>query len=185
LSSVSAQPGGDFGHIDVNPIAKIGMVSVDPIARVRFLSGDEERRLRTALSARNRRKRLERVSGNAWRHERGQASRADIAEDEMPDYLEPMVLIAMNTGLRRGELLNLLWSDVDLENADLTVAAEGSKTRRVRHVPLKPEAQKLFKDWRSSCASRTHVFASPRGERFITVKRSNTSATGWCSTVRR
>jgi len=88
----------------------------------------------------------------------------------MPDYLEPMVLIAMNTGLRRGELLNLLWSDVDLENADLTVAAEGSKTRRVRHVPLKPAAQKLFKDWRSSCASRTHVFASPRGERFITVK---------------
>jgi len=159
-----------FGHIDVNPIAKIGMVSVDPIARVRFLSGDEERRLRGALSARNRRKRLERVSGNAWRRQRGHECRAEIAEDEMPDYLEPMVLIAMNTGLRRGELFNLLWSDVDLENADLTVAAKGSKTRRVRHVPLNPEAQKLFKDWRASCGSRTYVFASPSGERFATVK---------------
>jgi integrase len=168
----------NFGHIDANPIAKIAMVSVDPIARVRFLSNDEERRLRDSLTARNKRKRDQRISGNAWRLKRGRASLVELAVDQLPDYLEPLILVAMNTGLRRGELFNLKWSDVNMENADLTVAAEGAKSRRVRHVPLNREAQKVFGDWRASSVSRTFVFASPSGERLTTVK------TAWLALLR-
>jgi integrase len=37
------------------------------------------------------------------------------------DRLEALYLVAMATGLRRGELLGTFWSDVDLENRQLTI----------------------------------------------------------------
>ncbi|MFQ5519989.1 MAG: tyrosine-type recombinase/integrase [Candidatus Methylomirabilia bacterium] len=48
--------------------------------------------------------------------------------------LFPVVLILLNTGLRRGELLALTWVDIDLRQRLLTV--RNSKTHRSRRVPL-------------------------------------------------
>jgi integrase len=52
------------------------------------------------------------------------------------DYLTPMCLIAMNTGLRRGELFSLTWEAVDLNRKVITVLASHSKGNSTRHVPL-------------------------------------------------
>lgn len=51
-----------------------------------------------------------------------------------PEHLRPIVIAALGTGLRKGELLALAWSDVDLVRGVLTVRQ--SKSGRVRHVPL-------------------------------------------------
>ena len=50
------------------------------------------------------------------------------------DHLRPIVVSALNTGLRKGELLALAWSDVDAVRGVLVV--RHSKAGRVRHVPL-------------------------------------------------
>jgi integrase len=50
------------------------------------------------------------------------------------DHLKPLIIVALQTGLRRGELLGLWWEHVDLPGRLLTVAR--SKSGRVRHVPL-------------------------------------------------
>ena len=59
-----------------------------------------------------------------------------------------MMLVALRTGLRRGELLALRWEDVDLPAGRLTVrrtaweSTEGPpKGNRTREVPLSPEAR--------------------------------------------
>jgi integrase len=44
----------------------------------------------------------------------------------------PLILFAANTGLRRGELLQLRWRDVSLEQPMLTVRGEGAKTGMCR-----------------------------------------------------
>ncbi len=48
--------------------------------------------------------------------------------------MRPILAIALNTGLRRGEILNLKWSDVDLEGRKITVFR--SKTNELRTLPV-------------------------------------------------
>lgn len=55
-------------------------------------------------------------------------------------YFQQMVLLAINTGMRRGELLKLCWSDVDLKRRMLTVRADIAKSEKARHIPLNDEA---------------------------------------------
>lgn len=58
-------------------------------------------------------------------------------------HLFPIVVAALNTGLRKGELLALTWGDVDLVRGVLTVRQ--SKSGRVRHVPLNDAVLDAFR----------------------------------------
>ncbi len=50
--------------------------------------------------------------------------------------LETCVLMAIGAGLRKGEILSLEWSDVDLDRGVLTVRPENAKGKKGRRVPL-------------------------------------------------
>jgi integrase len=136
----------EWGTLSAMPLGKVKRSAEDENAVVRYLSDDEEARLRAALSGRDDSRRASRESANAWRRERGY--------DEWPDYgaysdhVTPLVLLAVNTGLRRGELLKLRWREVDLQRRMLTVRGEGAKTGQTRHVPLNSEAIQVMKAWR-------------------------------------
>lgn len=51
-------------------------------------------------------------------------------------HLRPMVIVAVDTGMRRGELLKLCWSDVDFDTELITVQAMNSKTARARVIGM-------------------------------------------------
>ena len=65
-------------------------------------------------------------------------------------HVYPIVLTALDSGCRRGELLALKWRDVDLEKGALTVEATNAKTNRKRIIDLEPitlmELRKLAKE---------------------------------------
>jgi integrase len=50
--------------------------------------------------------------------------------------VRPAILLAILTGMRRGELLGLRWRDVDLREGHLRVSPSASKSRRARLVML-------------------------------------------------
>jgi integrase len=50
--------------------------------------------------------------------------------------IRPLVLVAANTGMRRGELLNLKWEDINWKGRYLVMSAQNSKTAEGRIVPL-------------------------------------------------
>ncbi|MFN3476611.1 MAG: tyrosine-type recombinase/integrase [Candidatus Methylomirabilales bacterium] len=47
---------------------------------------------------------------------------------------EEGIVCALNTGMRKGELLGLRWSDVNLKERRITI--RGSKTNELRTVPI-------------------------------------------------
>jgi integrase len=146
----------EWGIVDKMPLGKIRHRAADENAVVRYLSADEEDRLRTSLAARDDQRHAGRESANAWRRERGYEEFPPYGQ--YTDHVVPLVLLALNTGLRRGELLRLQWRDVDLNRRVLTVRGEDAKTGQTRHVPLNSEAARVAKVWKSLSDPDGYVF---------------------------
>lgn len=86
-----------------------------------------------------------RTSANGWRRARRRPLFPEIAAGSDADRLSPIVLLAMNTGLRRGELLALDCTDINLSARLLTLRPESGKSGKSgkqRHVPLNAEAMR-------------------------------------------
>lgn len=147
----------DWGLLDTPALTKVKPLRMDKRGVVRYLSREEEKRLRDVLAARDDKRRVERLQANAWRRERGYAEYPAIGE--YADHFTPLVLLALNTGLRRGELFQLTWADIDLGRAMLTVRGSGSKNAQTRHVPLNSEAVDVLRAWGPQAAG--YVFPSP------------------------
>lgn len=62
-----------------------------------------------------------------------------------PDYLRLMVRTAYETGMRRGEIENLRWDQVDLGAGFISLKGEDTKTGEGRRVPMPSELVEEFK----------------------------------------
>ena len=117
--------------------------------------------------------RVERESANIWRAERGYPLLPDVSEAPFADHLRPLILLAMNTGMRRGELFDLTWENTDLKQAIVTVTGATAKSKRTRHIPLNTEALETLKAWRELVPMNYKlVFANEIGRRFDNVNSS-------------
>ncbi len=87
----------------------------EPRGRVRFLSDGERKELLDAC----------RKSTNA--------------------QLYPIVVLAVSTGMRRGEILGLRWADVDVPNGRITIHDTKNNERRV--APLAGHALEVMRDY--------------------------------------
>lgn len=118
-----------WGILDSHPMTGLQRITRPDNGVVRYLDTKEEKRLLTALRAKS-----------------------------TPLYLCVIVTLAMNTGLRRGELLQLAWSSVNLKGRTLTVTAKTAKSSKVRHVPLNKKAAVALRLWRMKSGGQGAVF---------------------------
>lgn len=51
-------------------------------------------------------------------------------------HLKAIIICALDTGMRRGEVFKLKWSDIDFENGIVTIQAFNTKTMRQRQVAM-------------------------------------------------
>lgn len=100
-----------------------------------------------------------------------EADRLIKAADDEPE-LQVMVILALKTGLRIGELLALRWSDVDLIKQVLTVKQsiydgvlnDMPKNGKTRDIPLTDQVVTVLKEQRLRSALRgEYVFSNPDG----------------------
>lgn len=162
----------EWGFLREHPLKRVKALKGDDDDRVRYLSAQEEKRLRAALEAREAARRASRESGTAWCKQRGGDGRPMWPADGFTDHLMPMVLVAFNTGLRRGELLSLAWDNVSLSRKALTVVAASAKSGKTRHVPLNAEAHDVLTRWKKQGDGKGLVFAGLDGERMATITTS-------------
>jgi hypothetical protein len=85
---------------------------IDRRGKVRFLDQAEESQLRNALMERDAEMRNLRTVANDRRQKRHVQLLPPLMH--FGDHLTPAVLLSMNTGLRRGEVLKLRWAAVDV-----------------------------------------------------------------------
>ena len=147
-----------WGMLEQNPIQQLRMKAAKPRSVVRFLSPAEEQRLRNALTARDYAHAAARSSANQWRAARKRKLFPEIPDGAYADHLTPVVLLAINTGLRKGESLSLDWSDINMQARMLTVRPEHAKSGKQRHVPLNSEAMAVLRQWASQSAGTGSVF---------------------------
>jgi len=69
-------------------------------------------------------------------------------------HIRPLIIFAVETGLRRGEIQTLRWSSVDLEKRCVNVESRNSKTLRFRLVPLTARAVETLAKLRQNSANR-------------------------------
>lgn len=141
--------------------------------RVRYLAPDEVDRLKSVLQERNREQIKKRESANQWRQERGYQLLPVCLPHQYMDHLMPMILMVMNTGMRRGEVLQSRWSDLDFERRTLTIRAETAKSSKTRRIPLNAQAYQVLTAWKeTNYQADGLVFPSETGEQMTTIKTS-------------
>jgi integrase len=59
---------------------------------------------------------------------------ATVRTSPKEKHLEPIIITALNTGMRKGEILNLKWSNVDFKNRVIIV--EVTKNGEIRKIPM-------------------------------------------------
>lgn len=91
-------------------------------------------------------------------------------------HIHPIVLAALHTGMRKGELLGLRWERVDLVRRRITVVH--SKNNEVRAVPLNQTLYRLLEELGRKGKSG-HVFRGPDGKALGDIKK------GFAGAVRR
>jgi integrase len=144
----------DRKAIPRHPFAGLKPLKCDRTGRVRFLDEEEEKRLREALLAREQEQRAERQRYIEHCKARGLPLLPSRSE-EYTDHLRPIVLLALNTGLRRGEIFHLRWADINLKTKWLKVAGMTSKNKQSRQIPLNIEAMNTLYCWLQQCGTVT------------------------------
>jgi len=147
--------------IDSHPLQLLKPLKEDRIGVTRYLSPDEEIRLRKTLVKREKNLRAARHRYNEWLAERNRPPIPVPPDIGYFDHLQPLVMLAINTGYRKGELLSLQWRYYDPNANTISVVGENTKNRNSRHLPLNKEARLVMRQWRRQNPGSKYVFENP------------------------
>lgn len=90
---------------------------------------------------------------------------------EAPDYLKPILIMALHTGMRRGEILNLGWDQVNLELRQIFVRK--TKNGKNRHIHINDRVQAALSLLGPPRGKIGLVFPNPAtGKPYTEVKKS-------------
>jgi integrase len=163
----------EWGVIPDHPLAKLKALKVDAGKKVRYLSRDEEAQLYTALAQRDMELKEGRSRGNDFRQVRGYPLLDSLDECAYGDRMTPLIILSLKTGMRRGELFDVEWSEIDLSNKVITVRGETAKSSKTRHIPLSPMAYEAISSWKKQAKlTGGRVFPAKNGGRLDNVKKS-------------
>ncbi|MDW7997824.1 MAG: site-specific integrase [Thermodesulfovibrio sp.] len=92
------------------------------------------------------------------------------------EHLYPIVVVALNTGMRKGEILNLKWQNIDFKNE--IILLDKTKNDERREIPMNNTLKLLFKKLYSQRKLHTdYIFVNPEtGRKYVDLKRSFASA---------
>jgi len=78
-------------------------------------------------------------------------------------YLKPILITALNTGMRKNEILTLRWTNIDPDTKVITLEHTNTKTKKTRRIPINSVLRKLLLEQRLKSGGNEYIFLSPTG----------------------
>ncbi len=101
---------------------------------------------------------------------------AAAVENTRAPWLQHFIIIALETGMRKGEILKLTWDRVDLQKGWVYLPTGSTKTDQPRMIPLNTLAldafQALLQFKNKHQLTNSHVFTNKSNQNIKDVKRS-------------
>ena len=113
---------------------------------IRYLSPEERARLMSALEERE--------------------------EKNGRDYLKPAVVLSLNTGIRKGTLMGLMWEDINFASQTMLLRAAIMKGGRTCVLPLNATAMASLKEWQSYTGRESGYIFPGDGTKLLNIKRT-------------
>lgn len=86
--------------------------------------------------------------------------------DECNEHLRSIVITALNTGMRKMEILSLKWENVDLENKLITILSTNSKSKQTKYIPINSSLRSELVKQRLKTGFNKYVFTTQLGENY-------------------
>jgi len=88
-----------------------------------------------------------------------------------PSYLKSMIMVGLHTGMRKGEVFNLKWENVDFDRKQISIKV--SKSNKERKIPINSVLFSLLYALKSQNGQSEYVFTNPcTGMPYKDIKRS-------------
>ena len=82
-------------------------------------------------------------------------------------HLRAILICALNTGMRKGEIISLRWSNVDLDNNVITLEHTNTKSKKTRRIPINSTLRKLLVEQKLKSGGSDNVFLSSNGTPYL------------------
>jgi len=141
--------------------------------------------INTAIK-RNRFKGRNPVSEIKFLEENNQVERILTREEEerlldaCPPHLKPIIILALNSGLRKSEIIHLKWNDLDLRNELIAIEATNTKNKKLKRIPMNSKVRDLLLLQYALSGSGEYVFLNSRGIPFKDYNSIKTSFGNAC-----
>ncbi len=73
-------------------------------------------------------------------------------------YLRNIIICALNTGMRKGEIISLEWNNIDLKNNVITLKHTNTKSKKDRKIPINSVMRKLLLELKIQRDGNEYVF---------------------------
>jgi integrase len=81
-----------------------------------------------------------------------------------PPYLRNIIVTALNTGMRKMEILSLKWGYIDLESKVITLPQTNTKNKKTRRIPVSSALRKTLREQKLMSGGSEFVFPGKDSE---------------------
>jgi len=75
-----------------------------------------------------------------------------------PNYLKNIIICALNTAMRIGEIITLKWDNINFDSNTITIEQINSKNKKTQKIPINSKLRKLFLELKLRSSICEYVF---------------------------
>ncbi len=153
----------EAGYLEKTPMSEVKRLKEDKNKKIKYLTREYEVKFMAGLD----------------QYDEYRRNLDNQYEGKFADLLRPLVMLAIHTGMRKGELLNLKVNDIDFISGIITVVGIGddswnhqdqhkqirTKSLQTRYIPLNAVSATILKDWLDQTGHTDQVFPNSSGQR--------------------